>query len=325
MKKRILILSHDNKVGDAIVATGLLSPLRTHLPECEIGVLCGPSNDALYEYHPAVKWLHVSRSRNIFARIWASIKARHVRYDIVVHFGLNLSNPSEYLLLNVVNAKQRYLFMKHPIKTLPNDVVIDGISKDSHYSKRHELFLQKLGISLSNYRYDIRIDQNIIEPIKTKTNCVLVINSQGSAHDRSLDSIWLHNFITEVLKLHPRIEVILLSANELHQNTLIKDMSPFKNRVIVSPFHPSVSHALKVISSADIVLTPDTYAVHAASAWNIPVIALYLPGGPTKLWAPLSSNYVQIEAAPGKKVKDIEVSDALQALNQILLSSSTHQ
>ncbi len=325
MKKRILILSHDNKVGDAIVATGLLSPLRNHLPECEIGVLCGPSNVDLYRNHPDVKWLHISRSRNVFARIWASVKARYIRYDIVVHFGLTLSNPSENLVLNIVNAKQRYLFIKHPIKSLDNDVVIAGISEESHYSKRHELFLQKLGISISKYQYDIRFDQNITEPFRNPDTRVLVINSQGSAPERSLDLNWLHQFITDFLSQQKGIEIILLSASESHQNALIEKMLPFGNRVTVSPFHSSVGHALKVISSADVVLTPDTYAVHAASAWNIPVVALYLPGGPTKLWAPLSSTYEQIEAAPGKKVKDIEVSVALQALKKVLLFSSMHR
>lgn len=30
MTDRILILSHDNKIGDAIVAKGLFKPLRAH-------------------------------------------------------------------------------------------------------------------------------------------------------------------------------------------------------------------------------------------------------------------------------------------------------
>jgi hypothetical protein len=126
MTQRILILSHDNKIGDAIVATGLFKPLRAHWPNCEIGVLCGGSNAALYRHHPDVRWLHVSNSRNVFARIWASVKARWVGYDMVVHFGLNLANPSEQIVLRVVNAKQRFLFAKHPAKPLPNDVVMDG-------------------------------------------------------------------------------------------------------------------------------------------------------------------------------------------------------
>jgi ADP-heptose:LPS heptosyltransferase len=71
------------------------------------------------------------------------------------------------------------------------------------------------------------------------------------------------------------------------------------------------------------VVTPDTYAVHAASAWNIPVVALYLPNGPTRVWTPLSDTYVQIEAAPDKEVSDISVSQVTDALNTLMTAPRT--
>jgi ADP-heptose:LPS heptosyltransferase len=73
------------------------------------------------------------------------------------------------------------------------------------------------------------------------------------------------------------------------------------------------------------VVTPDTYAVHAASAWNIPVVALYLPNGPTQVWTPLSDTYVQIEAAPHKEVSDISVSQVTDALDALMAAPRTQQ
>jgi hypothetical protein len=60
--------------------------------------------------------------------------------------------------------------------------------------------------------------------------------------------------------------------------------------------------------------------VHAASAWNIPVVALYLPNGPISVWTPLSDTYVQIEASLGKTVSDIAVPEVMQALNHMMAS-----
>ena len=320
MKKRILILSHDNKVGDAIVATGLFHPLRTHMPDCEIGVLCGPSNAALYKHHPDVKWLHVSASRNVFARMWASFKARLVGYDMVVHFGLDLANPSQQIVLNMVNAKQRFLFAKHPVNPLPNDVVIDGVTEQSHYSERHIRFLRAMNIAINSYRYDIRFEEQAPSLKVERAGPLLVINSQSSTANRSLSLAWLYDFVSTVRAQHPTMAIQLLSASPSHQADLTQTMADLDDHVSVSPFHPSVSHSLKVISTADVVLTPDTYAVHAASAWNIPVVALYLPSGPTKVWTPLSDTYVQIEAAPGKMVSDISISDAMKALNEVMTS-----
>jgi ADP-heptose:LPS heptosyltransferase len=325
MTQRILILSHDNKIGDAIVATGLFAPLRARFPDCEIGVLCGASNAALYRFHPEVKWLHISSSRNVFARMWAALKARLIGYDMVVHFGLNLANGSEQLVLKVVNAKQRYLFAKHPVQPLANDVVIQGILETSHYSERHMRFLQALGIDLTKYHYDIRFEKPMAEPTPNQANPLLVINSQSSTPNRSLALPWLLDFISAVRKHHPAMKLQLLSASPAHEAELIALTGAVGEGVSVAPFHPSVSHTLQIIRTATAVVTPDTYAVHAASAWNIPVVALYLPSGPTQVWTPLSDTYVQIEAAPGKEVSDISVSQVTDALNALMAAPRTQQ
>jgi len=317
MTHRILILSHDNKIGDAIVATGLFKPLRAHWPDCEIGVLCGPSNAALYKHHPDVKWLHVSASRNVFARMWASLKARWVGYDMVVHFGLNLANPSEQIVLRVVNAKQRFLFAKHPVKSLSNDVVMDGELSSPHYSARHLRFLQTIKATPSTYQYDIRLDERSDAPMAKVNGPMMVINSQSSTANRSLSPEWLRSFVVAVLENEPNTYIQLLSASPSHEADLNAALSGFGERVHVCNYQPTVDYSLKVIRSADVVITPDTYAVHAASAWNIPVVALYLPNGPTMVWTPLSDTYVQIEAAPGNVVSDISAVEVVKALNHM--------
>jgi ADP-heptose:LPS heptosyltransferase len=322
MTQRILILSHDNKIGDAIVATGLLKPLRAHWPDCEIGVLCGASNAALYRHHPDVKWLHVSASRNVFARMWASIKARMVGYDMVVHFGLNLANPSEQIVLKLINAKQRFLFSSELIKTLPNDVVMHSNLNDQHYSARHLLFLKTIGAPSSGYQYDVRFDPHTPPERLQLDGRNMVINSQSSTANRSLSIPWLQAFVMAVGEQYPDTHLHLLSASLSHEVDLKAAFLGLSDHVHVCNFHASVGESLKVISSADVVVTPDTYAVHAASAWNIPVVALYMPEGPTKVWAPLSDRYVQLEAPAGQTVSDIDVSDVMAALQQINFTSA---
>jgi ADP-heptose:LPS heptosyltransferase len=318
MTQRILILSHDNKIGDAIVATGLFKPLRAHWPDCEIGVLCGPSNAALYKHHPDVKWLHVSASRNVFARMWASFKARLVGYDMVVHFGLDLANPSQQIVLKLVNAKQRFLFSNELIKTLPNDVVMQSNLSHLHYSARHLLFLKTIGAPSAAYQYDIRLDPHTPPGRMQLDGRNMVINSQSSTANRSLSIQWLQAFVMAVGARYPETHIHLLSASPSHELDLKTAVLGLGDRIHVCNYHESVGESLKVISAADVVVTPDTYAVHAASAWNIPVVALYLSEGPTKVWAPLSDRYVQIEAPAGKTVSDIGVPETMQALDQVM-------
>lgn len=326
MTQRILILSHDNKIGDAIVATGLFKPLRAHWPDCEIGVLCGKSNAALYLHHPDVKWLHVSDSRNLFARMWASLNARLVGYDMVVHFGLDLANPSVQIVLNMVNAKQRFLFMKHPTKPLINDVVMDGDWHSQHYLARHQRFLETLSCSSKSYKYDIRLSTEAPQTTTRRDSLLMVINSRSSTENRSLSIPWLREFMAMTLKQHVNMRIQLLSASATHETQQRIAFADFGSRVEITISQTTVSHSLAVIQDADVVLSPDTYAVHAAGAWNIPVIALYEPSGSTiDLWAPASDSYVQICAPTGKAVSDIGTQDVSGALAKLLTTQQLRE
>jgi ADP-heptose:LPS heptosyltransferase len=149
---------------------------------------------------------------------------------------------------------------------------------------------------------------------------MMVINSQSSTANRSLSPEWLRSFVAAVFENEPNTYIRLLSASPTHEADLNAVLSGFGERVQVCPYEANVSYSLKVIRSADVVVTPDTYAVHAASAWNIPVVALYLPNGPTTVWTPLSDTYVQIEASPGKVVSDIAVGEVLKALDRMTAS-----
>jgi ADP-heptose:LPS heptosyltransferase len=332
MTHRILILSHDNKIGDAIVVTGLFKPLRALWPDCEIGVLCGASNAALYRHHPDVKWLHVSASRNVFARLWASLKARFKRYDKVVHFGLDLANPSVQLVLNTVNAKQRYLFLPHPTRPLPNDVVMEGDwgyspnTQAQHYSARHLRLLQTLGATPGPYTYDIHLGDDAYAPQPSGEGLLMVINSQSSAANKSFSLPWLQSLVDAVYAAHPQVRMQLLSASPALESAMREMFRAHADRVSVTPFAPTVTPSLAAIAQADLVLTPDTYAVHAASAWNKPVIALYEPSVLSiDSWEPLSDTYCQLIAPTGKAVSDIAASEVMKALAHMLAHTQSRE
>jgi ADP-heptose:LPS heptosyltransferase len=249
-----------------------------------------------------------------------------VGYDMVVHFGLDLANPSVQIVLNIVNAKQRFLFLKHPTKPLPNDVVMDGDWHSPHYSARHQRFLETLGASAKPYRYDIRT--NSAKPATTSQGLGsrMVINSQSSTANRSLSIVWLREFVAMALQQHADMHIELLSASAAHEAQQREAFADFADHVSVIACQPSVSHALAVIQTADVVVSPDTYAVHAAGAWNIPVLALYEPSSTTMdLWGPVSDNHVQLCAPEGQEVSDIGIQVVCDALSRLLTTPQIRQ
>jgi ADP-heptose:LPS heptosyltransferase len=211
------------------------------------------------------------------------------------------------------------------VKPLPNDVVMEGDwgyspdRKAQHYSARHQHFLQTLGATPGPYTYDIHLEPSLAKFTKTGAAPLLVINSQSSTENRSLSIKWLQACVTEILKQHPDIRIQLLSASLTHELEQKKAFSGLESSVSVVAFAPSVSVSLAVIRAADVVLSPDTYAVHAAGAWKIAVIALYESSSSTMdLWAPVSECYVQICAPEGHYVTSIDEASVSKALSHVL-------
>jgi ADP-heptose:LPS heptosyltransferase len=199
-------------------------------------------------------------------------------------------------------------------------------TKAQHYSARHLRFLQTLGAAPEPYCYDIYLGPDTPKVIPQGEGLLMVINSQSSAANKSFSLHWLQEFVQAIYTKHPQIRMQLLSASPALEADMQRMFSTQADRVTVTPFAPTVSPSLAIIQSADLVVSPDTYAVHAASAWNKPVIALYEPSVlSVDSWEPLSDTYAQLIAPNGKAVSDIGVSEVMQALAHLLANPKSRE
>ncbi|NLX99392.1 MAG: glycosyltransferase family 9 protein [Rhodopirellula sp.] len=90
--KRILLVQLDH-LGDAVITTAMLPPLRRRFPDAAIEVLASPWNQEVFEAAPEVDRVFVSRN-NRFARarncswplaiLWWGIRLRRRRFDLAV-------------------------------------------------------------------------------------------------------------------------------------------------------------------------------------------------------------------------------------------------
>jgi ADP-heptose:LPS heptosyltransferase len=183
--------------------------------------------------------------------------------------------------------------------------------------------LQTLGAAPSPYTYDIRLGPDApITPALVSVKhdeLLMVINSQSSAANKSFSLPWLQAFVHAVYTEQPQIHMQLLSASPALEASMREMFSAQSDRVTVTAFAPTVTPALAAIQQADLVVSPDTYAIHAASAWNKPVIALYEPSVlSVDSWEPLSDAYFQLIAPTGQAVSDIGVPEVMKALAHVL-------
>ena len=325
MSPKILLLAHDNKIGDSIILTGLLNPIVKVWPNAEIGILCGGINLTLYKNHPNVKWLHVSYSRSILIRAYTSLIARFKKYDYLVYFGLDVNKSSFKKICSLINAKQRILFA-NPIIKNTSDIVLEGLWSNCHISNRHFTFLRWIGSKLQRYHYDIKLNANTEgiaknELSKSESTKNIIINSRGSSKDKCLSDEWVSQLIISLRKYYPKHQFLILSTGKKDELSLSDKLSQIDKKLKIIPYKKSIDSNLAVIKHVDAVVTTDTYVVHAACAWNIPVLALYsihaIRDNHHVIFGPQSQRYIQL-IPPRKSIETISIKETVNAFKRLM-------
>jgi ADP-heptose:LPS heptosyltransferase len=278
MSPRILLLAHDNKIGDSIILTGVLKPILEKFPKAELGILCGESNYQIYKYNPNVKKIYKSLNRSILARLFASFFAKFTKYDYLVYFGLDIDKSSFGIITFFINAKKRILFSS-PRKKRPEDIILNGDWSNKHLSERHQKFIEWITKTKpKKYFYDIYLNpaKTYLPKEKCKNNNPkITINIFGSNSNNTLSLLWTRGLLEKLKLVYPESTIQLLSPSINKQHILESAFNLKKLNLKIIPYKKELCETLNEIRLSDVVITTDTYASHASSAWNIPVLVLY--------------------------------------------------
>jgi len=324
MSLRILLLAHDNKIGDSIILTGVLKPILAKFPGAEFGILCGQSNHHIYKYNPNIKRIYVSFNRNILSRLFAVLFAKFHKYDYVVYFGLDVDKLSFKIITYFINAKHRILFC-NPIKKHHGDIILNGDWSNRHLSERHQTLIEWITKSKrKKYTYNICLNPaNAYLPKENykKNKLKITVNIFGSNSNNTLTTLWVQGFLEKLKVAYPKSTIQLLSPS-IHKQHLLEDAfnsQKFNLRII--PYEKELCKTLNQIRLSDVVITTDTYASHAASAWDIPVLVLYgmnaIRDKHPIIFGPKSNTYSKL-IPDHKNVESIEYRAILDSLKYML-------
>ena len=215
-----LFLSHDNKIGDAIVLTGVFAPVKERWPDATIGVLCGQTNAVVYRTHPLVDFVHVTASRSVLARMLASLAARRQQYRQLVHFGSDVDSGSLRSIARLVHARECVLLFEPQRPLCARQHVLAGDWQSQHTCERHRHYLGWLGIGHPAYRYDLRLaaadvaraDAWLAQEGTGLQQSHVVIACDASTEDRSLSPAWLQSCCTALARSGAVTRITLLCA-----------------------------------------------------------------------------------------------------------------
>jgi ADP-heptose:LPS heptosyltransferase len=315
--RKVLIIRL-GKIGDIVVTSFVFEIIKTNYPQIDIYLLTLKSNQDVLKFNPRLK--KVFYSKNNVTLFWNLIKLRSFNFDLLLDFNDNQSTTSS-LIFRFLKAKFKAAYNFEKYKNII-DIKINPLRKsESHIIERMKDFLLQLGIPIDNYNVKpfFYLNPSVYAEIKKEKGedeKIVAINLSAGAKIRYWDKDKWVELIKLILKEYSSFKLLLLSTAS--DESLRKEIqSNFFQTQCQSVNNLTIQQYASYIQISDVLITPDTSAVHLASALGIPTIALY-PNYDSNFvsWQPYKIPFRSIKSS-AESVKQISVREVFGAFQSL--------
>lgn len=266
------------KIGDLVVTSFVFEIFKNKFPKIEIHLLTLPSNKEVIKYNPNLtKVFYSKKNLSLYFKLFS---IRKEKYDMMLDFNDNPSSTSAMLFRYAkARIKAGYDFTKY--NRVINFKIKPLRKENTHIIERMKNFLMQLGL---------HVEENLIKPffylgsdvlaevrtelMPAENQHLIMINLSAGAKIRYWsDEKWI-SLISLIQANNNNFSIILLSTEEdfIHKE---KIATTLKLKIYNQGMFTSIQHFAAYIQCAKLLITPDTSAVHIASAFGIPTIALF--------------------------------------------------
>jgi ADP-heptose:LPS heptosyltransferase len=308
------------RAGDFVLTTALFNAIKDFSPATHLTVIAGPRARELARYHPAVdKTLVFDRAPLRFAGLLARLKL--TRFDLWIDPKPYWSRSSQ-VMAKLARASLKIGFNRGG--TGPFDLELPSAPNPPvHFRDQALASLALAGIpSPAAPRISLGLSPEAERWAQTQLSgsrrwTVFVNISAGSGSRVWPVEHWLE--LLPHLATHRPTDFLLSSAPEDAgaARTLASEAS--RRGVHIHQLPPSgLLEIAALIKRTDLVLTVDTAIVHIASAFNRPLVALYLREHPVfTVFQPLSSHQEVVAAETGSPMRSISVASVAAAYRRL--------
>ncbi|MDA3844554.1 MAG: glycosyltransferase family 9 protein [Candidatus Kapabacteria bacterium] len=328
MKINITVLG---RIGDMIIATAAFRAIKEKYPDAELHVLAGRQNSSVIENNPDVDKIRIlDKSPLKLIRLISSL--RKEKFDYYIDPKDHPSTESaKFAALSGANIKIG--FNQPGVKIFDHSVASDKENYDLHFSKRCINTLEHIGIKsysgafkpyLFPAKQSLEKAEHQLDQIENKP--IVFVNVSASNAERMFSAEKWSELINYILKIKYKSEYkIVINAAPAEKQIADKLKNQFSE--IVVPKSKSMDEVIalaEVISernSKSFMITPDTSLVHVASAFNMPIIAIYNGRDEVfKKFSPLSDKRISVRAADREwSIEDIAVKTLIEAIDKITI------
>ncbi len=273
--KKILItnLAH---LGDVILTTTLLTPLKKAFPDAEIGMLIGTWSKSIIEKHPLINQIHYHNHWKVNRSHKCRLSPKEIqKYDLAIDCNFHFPNSAALLYRAKIPVRIGFTsagfgpLLTHSLPWEPSNTS----AAQSFFS-----LLQFLNIKEG-------IGRPTLPPVPSKPNHSIVIH-MGTANPQKEWDLKKWRALAKRLK---NDRLIFTGQGEREKNAIewvIHDLPNAENLCDKLSWEEFVS----TIQGANLLLSVDTSAGHIASAVDTPAILLFTGMNPPELWRPFGNN-----------------------------------
>ncbi len=293
-KCRILFIRQD-RIGDVLVSTPLFEALKKYYPNSVLDIVLSENNYFVLENDPRIQKRWVFK-KNIGSVLRLIKLLRKEKYDFLIDLMDNPSATSTIFCL-LINAKWNIGIEKE--NQFAYDINVPMLSrKDTHIIDRISQLLRPFKINPDSENMAVRYFTSVqsenqagifLQQNNLLTDFVTGINISAGNKTR----FWgIENFrllLNHLIQEYPNFKFLLLYQPSDRKNAEI--ISNSNKQIILSPVTGSFDHFAAFIKRLSFLITPDTAAVHLASAFNIKSVILYVQSNKElRIWEPRNTD-----------------------------------
>lgn len=274
--KSVLLLRQD-RLGDLIISETFIRLLREKHPEIQLDIILGKRNRSANFIVSDYIDSYCVYNQKIISDISLIMKLRSRKYDLIIDLQDKPSRTSK-LLIDLIAPKYSAGFNFEELSNRYYFLVDRWDRAKYHITERASKLLELFAYDVNNINFDYQIklkrtfDLPIIDKIHADGKKVFIINLSGNSKERYWGEENYIKFIKLIRQKSNDYQFLLTYTKEYSQDAenISKATGAINNGLI-----DSFEKYIYTLSKADIILTPDTSAVHIASAFKIKQIALY--------------------------------------------------
>ena len=270
-----IIIIQIGKIGDMVLTIPLFYYLKQIYPNARLTVLSSISNNEIPRNLSYVDET-IIYSKNILTGFLLLKSLRRRQFDLLIDLNYNYSRTSERIL-KTLNPKQSFGFN---FEEKLYDIDLSSISKSSHLAD-----LALAAVNYLNPDLDFNADAPLVNEFKIKENIpefkndgkirILFNISAGSKSRAWSEENWSSLIKDSINKFGSDKYNYFITGLYADKVKIINIRNNINSNCLTYIKQYKLTTLFNIISSTNLLISPDTSLIHIASAYNIPVLGLY--------------------------------------------------